>query len=265
MEKQLLFLLDWDLRITPEDLYTHLDPFLAPIRDQHESQLHEKEEIKRLAHLRELDLITQQQQLQQKQQQQHTYPRPTRVEHPSTSSLPQFSIYNSPSYASSQSYLPRLTPPRSLYRRPLLYQPSRSISPPSANDVPGLTRSGTADTLSSLSSVSSRESSISPAPSRGTPSSVVSSYLDDTYRPGSLEPQFSCDDSSPGMYHLRERPLPGARQLSYTSSREDLGKPLAKKIRTNLNLGQGILSRFLSGGYAAVGAGNGRERIGVGY
>jgi G1/S-specific cyclin PLC1 len=32
MEKQLLFLLDWDLRITPEDLYYHLEPFLAPIR-----------------------------------------------------------------------------------------------------------------------------------------------------------------------------------------------------------------------------------------
>jgi hypothetical protein len=32
MEKQLLFLLDWDLRIVPEDLYTHLEPFLAPIR-----------------------------------------------------------------------------------------------------------------------------------------------------------------------------------------------------------------------------------------
>ncbi|KAF2842073.1 hypothetical protein M501DRAFT_968289, partial [Patellaria atrata CBS 101060] len=32
MEKQLLFLLDWDLRINPEDLYQHLEPFLAPIR-----------------------------------------------------------------------------------------------------------------------------------------------------------------------------------------------------------------------------------------
>jgi G1/S-specific cyclin PLC1 len=32
MEKQLLFLLDWDLRISPVDLYTRLDPFLAPIR-----------------------------------------------------------------------------------------------------------------------------------------------------------------------------------------------------------------------------------------
>lgn len=32
MEKQLLFLLDWDLRINPEDLYYHLEPFLAPVR-----------------------------------------------------------------------------------------------------------------------------------------------------------------------------------------------------------------------------------------
>lgn len=32
MEKQLLFLLDWDLRINPEDLYYHLEPFLGPIR-----------------------------------------------------------------------------------------------------------------------------------------------------------------------------------------------------------------------------------------
>ncbi|KAI6088566.1 cyclin [Hypoxylon rubiginosum] len=33
MEKQLLFLLEWELRITEEDLYRELDPFLAPIRD----------------------------------------------------------------------------------------------------------------------------------------------------------------------------------------------------------------------------------------
>ncbi|KAK4135030.1 cyclin [Trichocladium antarcticum] len=34
MEKQLLFLLDWDLRITEDDLYASLDPFLAPLRQQ---------------------------------------------------------------------------------------------------------------------------------------------------------------------------------------------------------------------------------------
>ena len=50
MEKQLLYLLDWDLRIVPEDLYHHLDPFLAPIR----RQLAEREEaIKKQALRRE--------------------------------------------------------------------------------------------------------------------------------------------------------------------------------------------------------------------
>lgn len=35
MEKQLLFLLDWDLRINEEDLYAHLEPFLTPIMEAH--------------------------------------------------------------------------------------------------------------------------------------------------------------------------------------------------------------------------------------
>lgn len=51
MEKQLLFLLDWDLRVRPEDLYTHLEPFLAPIRDY---QI--MEEQARLQRLREKEL-----------------------------------------------------------------------------------------------------------------------------------------------------------------------------------------------------------------
>ncbi|WPG97738.1 hypothetical protein R9X50_00051900 [Acrodontium crateriforme] len=32
MEKQLLGLLEWDMRVTADDLYNHLEPFLAPIR-----------------------------------------------------------------------------------------------------------------------------------------------------------------------------------------------------------------------------------------
>ncbi|CUS15303.1 unnamed protein product [Tuber aestivum] len=47
MEKQLLFLLDWDLRITTEDLYEHLDPFLQPIIKQHEREIEEKLEQER--------------------------------------------------------------------------------------------------------------------------------------------------------------------------------------------------------------------------
>jgi PHO85 cyclin-1 len=33
MEKQMLFLLDWDLRVLNDDLYCHLEPFLAPVRE----------------------------------------------------------------------------------------------------------------------------------------------------------------------------------------------------------------------------------------
>ncbi|KAF2465425.1 cyclin [Lindgomyces ingoldianus] len=58
MEKQMLFLLDWDLQITPEDLYYHLEPFLAPIR-VHQARQAEKA---RLAE-REKELAQQQYQL----------------------------------------------------------------------------------------------------------------------------------------------------------------------------------------------------------
>lgn len=47
MEKQLLFLLDWDLRITQEDLYEHLEPFLTPIIEQHDREMEEKLELER--------------------------------------------------------------------------------------------------------------------------------------------------------------------------------------------------------------------------
>ncbi|KAF2205563.1 cyclin [Delitschia confertaspora ATCC 74209] len=46
MEKQLLFLLDWDLNIRPEDLYVHLEPFLAPIR-LYQAQQAEKARIQK--------------------------------------------------------------------------------------------------------------------------------------------------------------------------------------------------------------------------
>ncbi|KAK6330130.1 hypothetical protein TWF730_004630 [Orbilia blumenaviensis] len=43
MEKQLLFLLDWDLNISANDLYEHLEPFLAPIRQQIRIEEQERE------------------------------------------------------------------------------------------------------------------------------------------------------------------------------------------------------------------------------
>jgi len=51
MEKQLLFLLDWDLRITEQDLYRELDLFLDPIRHEiqakHQRRMARREEAMR--------------------------------------------------------------------------------------------------------------------------------------------------------------------------------------------------------------------------
>jgi len=40
MEKQLLFLLDWDLNISNADLYHHLSPFLSAIKARHDEALY---------------------------------------------------------------------------------------------------------------------------------------------------------------------------------------------------------------------------------
>lgn len=51
MEKQLLFLLEWDLRITEEDLYRELDGFLEPLRhkvaERHAKKMRHREEKRR--------------------------------------------------------------------------------------------------------------------------------------------------------------------------------------------------------------------------
>lgn len=136
MEKQLLYLLDWDLRILPEDLYTHLEPFLAPIRQQLVER-EERHEAKRLAMLREKE---------------------TRLRGRSPALIPP--SYSTPSLAtayepSSQSNGYPTPPPRTRPGHVRL----RSISPPSADAVPGLSRDAS-------STPSSRASSISPPPSR---------------------------------------------------------------------------------------------------
>lgn len=51
MEKQLLFLLEWDLKITEEDLYRELDDFLEPLRhkiaERHAKKIRHREEKRR--------------------------------------------------------------------------------------------------------------------------------------------------------------------------------------------------------------------------
>jgi hypothetical protein len=51
MERQLLFLLDWDTRVTEEDLLTYLEPFLVPHR-QRLIAAHERERKSEEEHIR---------------------------------------------------------------------------------------------------------------------------------------------------------------------------------------------------------------------
>jgi hypothetical protein len=88
MEKQLLNLLDWDLRVEEADLYHHLEPFLAPIREWQERQAR-KQRIREELHAAEQRQLAYTQQRQaavaaarytessaEQQQQQYPYQQP---------------------------------------------------------------------------------------------------------------------------------------------------------------------------------------------
>ncbi|KAL8905399.1 MAG: hypothetical protein Q9171_006684 [Xanthocarpia ochracea] len=231
MEKQLLHLLEWDLRIDPEDLYTHLEPFLGPIRLQQQKQA-AAAESNRLARLREADILT---------QQRLYYSQPPTIL-PSTPSMPNLlttsNLNASPSSYGTASYisdLERFTSESAVRaaRRPLrqpYHQRNRSISPPSADAVPGLS--------SSSSGPSSRSSSTSPSTtsSRGTPASSVGSYADDCY----TQPFIRGTSASP--LYMESNNFKLHRMMSEE-------KPVPKKPRMD----GGILSRFLNSARSGAG------------
>jgi G1/S-specific cyclin PLC1 len=234
MEKQLLFLLDWDLRITPQDLYTHLEPFLAPVRAQLQ-QREERHEARKLASLRERELAA--------------YRERFRERSPAASDISTAS-YESPRSYSPHAYSSNTSMPQRTPRRPVGHARLRSISPPSADAVPGLTRAASSTPSSSFSA--SRSSSASPAPTRGTntPASMIASYNEDVYVPTMAEPELAYkypytgyeDGALEGESLYRCRP----GYAAYTSYALNGGeeKP-AKKVKMG-NASGGIISRFLN-------------------
>ena len=248
MEKQLLFLLDWDLRITNDDLFFHFEPFLSPIR-QHQ----ERAQLKRQQTAKEHEILKQQRAYYSKPQPMRPYASTTALPTPP----PSVGVYATPSGYSSSSYLSDLERfssrsttgssqsatnlPDRAHRH---IRHARSISPPSADNVPGLSRPGTSN---DNYSVSSRSNSSSPPTSQGTPASIVSSSVDDSYMPVVGKDDGYCGEAS--MYKLR--PILGAHQLSYAV--ED--KP-AKKAKT---VGGSIISRFLNS--ATMGGGAHRTAV----
>ncbi|KAI9867806.1 MAG: hypothetical protein M1813_007628 [Trichoglossum hirsutum] len=232
MEKQLLFLLDWDLRITPEDLYTHLDPFLAPIRLRQQRQ-QEKEDMARMIKQRERELVEQQRiQYAADSSGYQRRPRSRNASHESPG--------NNYSTLYLQDYVERPTPALSTsssyswlgQRRPNYHSRNSSLSPPCSNDVPGLSRSGSSNTVSSASSDASSSSN--------TPASVMSSYID-------AEEDFQMHryPASPAqIVHLPHHQSVKVHPLSISTDRSDVDRT-AKKAKT---VGSSLFSRFLSVG-----------------
>ncbi|MCJ1312914.1 hypothetical protein MMC25_006590 [Agyrium rufum] len=179
MEKQLLFLLDWDLRINPQDLYTHLEPFLAPIRLELQTRAERSTYRKHSATPYQEEEETQrasstEQSQQQEQPRQQSSSTPYQLySNPSTLSLQQTYSHSPQTYIPSPaSTAANNTPTRPRAHHHTRRQPSghpyqltrlRSISPPSMGDLPALTHS-TSNT-STPGGMSSRSSSISPPPS----------------------------------------------------------------------------------------------------
>lgn len=236
MEKQLLFLLDWKLGITNEDLFHHLEPFLSPIRKRQE-----QDASKRRAQLRQQDLMAKQQQglYSSKSQLQSTTSANNLLQPPPAAR----GVYPSPlgysplSYVSELERVPAAENPSYSRVRQIQHRRNRSISPPSADAVPGLIRSGITDSQS----VSSRSSSRSPAMSHGTPASSLSSYVDDCHVAGI----YGGNSNSPGDFYHRLQSISSNQTFGYGGTEE---KP-AKKAKI---MGGNILSRFLTSATAGA-------------
>ncbi|KAH8422637.1 cyclin family protein [Aspergillus melleus] len=171
MERQLLFLLDWDTRVTEADLLRHLEPFLAPIRQRYlhyqerEAELRQPREWRRLHASAELLAGRLRRQKMEahatsdtgrRQSHHHRQRLPPSPE--SLSSLSSSGASPAASLADTDRYHPY-----SSRQRPT------SRSPPSVQDVPMLSR---AETVPSLSS---RASSVAPSSRGDTPASLRTS------------------------------------------------------------------------------------------
>ncbi|KAG0648698.1 G1 S-specific cyclin PCL1 [Hyphodiscus hymeniophilus] len=148
MEKQLLFLLDWDLNISEDDLYHHLEPFLAPIRMEIQRQEeHARVREQRKSSFREQRFVEEERLLYEGASNYYGYEGT-------------YAEYHDGKF---------INPCGEIVQPAVRYD-----SPPSSMDVPDLTYSGHAETVSNLSSGSSYVSQRSRS---GTPESSI--YADE--------------------------------------------------------------------------------------
>lgn len=270
MERQLLYLLEFDTRVSEQDLFDHFEPFLAPIRFQMEMQL-EDAEMNAQRHWRSESshYDTPVAQAVRQPTREQSLPRSTRAMgvYDSPSSLIEEDISGGRYPRPNQSSLSLPAPTHKRRPSPFRYG-SRSISPPSVRDLPPLIRSGTSNTTSSYhSNSSSRSSSLAPslasrsrssslAPTtRGTPhssqlsTSSSSSYIDDSVVVADLNysPEAAALVYQEPMHYGKQsitRPAMKGHQISFQN---DSQQP-AKKARHNTpgNGFGGVMNRIFN-------------------
>ncbi|ANB12695.1 Pcl1p [Sugiyamaella lignohabitans] len=168
MEKQLLYLLDWDLRVRSSDLYTHFAPFLRPIKDN----------------LKQKMALQHAQQAAHHHVAHHHHHSHQSQMHVAPSYSPYYETPSNPYNNVSSSHHAYNTPPVSPYRRMPTSSSSSSVSSASSaahmyqhhqshaqyyQAVPPLSTSSSASSLSTTSSSYSAGSS-SPSPILSMPS-----------------------------------------------------------------------------------------------
>ncbi|EXJ77150.1 hypothetical protein A1O3_10308 [Capronia epimyces CBS 606.96] len=259
MERQLLYLLDFDTRVTEQDLLEHFEPFLAPIRFQMELQREEAEltSLHRVWHSHQTSYDS------------SVSLPPARKEHilRSVATPPPRAtgVYDSPAscvdeelaygrYPRQKANNSSLSLPAQSHNRrwasPFRHHGStRSVSPPSIRDLPPLVSSSRPGNMHSHSSsrsssmapsLRSRSSSIAPT-SRGTPYST-SSGIDDSIVVVDLT------ESPDASYHsaytkamVASRPSLKGHQTSFQGESQ---QP-AKKVRADSGVG-GVMARIFS-------------------
>ena len=236
MEKQLLFLLDWDLRVTQEDLYTHFEPFLAPIRQYQQEQAMEK--ARRVRQEQEKERRQEQERrLKEKQQQSHAM---LHIVHQRQPRFERQQSYDSPrsdsAYSTDGDNYYHDPPRRAYVKQPFSsrsssllrdYSRTPSLSPPSRTDssMSTHTQSEASDSPASLASLSRYHANYSTAD------------LCEPIIANSYQAETAATVGMPSVVHVRQN---SGKHLQLPIAIEDANKP-SKKQR----IGGNIFTRFL--------------------
>ncbi|KAL4928569.1 cyclin family protein [Aspergillus undulatus] len=243
MERQLLFLLDWETRINEEDLFLHLEPFLAPIRlrlQQRDVKMHQPREWHRFHASAELLVCRlRRQKLEARLQARRQLP-PSPQSSASLSSMSSSSSLQSDAGA-SVSESDRYQPYR-LARRPSS-RSRTSMSPPSVQEVPGLSRNETVPTLCS------RSSSVAPSTRSNTPASLRPSSSYNNMEDVQVVDASRSPGLSSGYVHLSSGTMMIPTDMAVAKGMVDdlQHQQPSKKMRMSGHTGSsGFVARFLA-------------------